>query len=90
MAARSTELQNGLNGAIAKQLWTKKFGVATAKKIEAGQYEIGMSKAVCKAIPAFIDVLSKTANTELWEVIPLKGKNAYLHFIGNKLVRISY
>jgi len=38
------ELQNGLSNAISAQIMTKKYGAATAKKIMAGKYEIGMSK----------------------------------------------
>ena len=40
------ELQNGLLSAIKTQKMTKKYGVATAKKIMAGKYEIGMSKEI--------------------------------------------
>ena len=38
------ELQNGLSKAISAQAMSKKYGAATARKIMAGKYEIGMSK----------------------------------------------
>lgn len=91
MMTRSTDLQIGLSDAIIKQQWTKKFGVATAKKIEAGKFEIGMSKAVCRAIASRVTIVGQTANTELWRVNTWEGtRDAYLHFTGDKLVRISY
>ena len=91
MSTRSTDLRIGLYGAITKQLNTKKFGVATAKKIEAGKLEIGMSKAVCRAIASRVTIVSQTANTELWRVSTWEStRDAYLHFTGDKLVRISY
>lgn len=90
MSTRSTELQNGLSGAINKQQLTKKYGAATAKKIEAGKFEIGMSKALCRAIAYHVTIVGQTANTELWRVSTWEITNAYLHFTGDKLVRISY
>jgi hypothetical protein len=39
-----SELKGALRDAISAQTLTKKYGAATAKKIVAGKYEIGMSK----------------------------------------------
>ncbi|MGI6479938.1 MAG: WG repeat-containing protein [Salinivirgaceae bacterium] len=91
MSTRSTDLRSGLRGAINKQQLTKKYGAATAKKIIAGKFEIGMSKALCRAIAYHVTIVGQTANTELWRVSTWKStRDAYLHFTGDKLVRISY
>lgn len=91
MRNRSTNLRIALYDAIKKQRCTKKFGIATAKKIIAGKYEIGMSKAVCLEIAYHVTIVGQTANTELWRASTLGStRDTYLHFSGDKLVRISY
>lgn len=67
------ELQNALSGAIKKQTLTKQYGATTAKKIMAGEYEIGMSKAIVEEImwvngsnPLYYKK-SISASTELWQ-----------------------
>ncbi|MDR1896562.1 MAG: cell envelope integrity protein TolA [Prevotellaceae bacterium] len=72
-----------------KQELTAKYGAATATKILAGKYEIGMSKAVCKEIAGYAAVIDKTATTETWKISNIWVEYAtYLYFNGDKLARI--
>jgi len=68
------KLQTGLLNAITTQRMTKKYGVTTAKKIMAGKYEIGMSKAIVKEIIGanifyYKESITTMAGkkTEIWE-----------------------
>jgi hypothetical protein len=66
-----------------------KYGTATADKILAGRYEIGMSKAACKEIAGYAHITDKTAITETWQIGSIWiGGVTYLYFAGDKLVRI--
>ena len=76
LAERKAEYKKGLIG---------KYGEKTTEKILAGQYEIGMSKSVCREIAWFPKVKEKDASTEVWET-PLE----YLFFAGDRLVKIVY
>jgi hypothetical protein len=64
------KLQSALSNAISTQLMTKKYGVTTAKKIMAGNYEIGMTKAVAEEILGVNKVFYKksiTTQSETWQ-----------------------
>jgi len=79
-----TEIKKYLFTAMRTKLMTQKYGAATAKKIMAGQYEIGMSKSACLDASAvlqetslfseeyvyniYADVFSKTATTEVLKI----------------------
>jgi DNA-binding transcriptional regulator GbsR (MarR family) len=67
-----------------KQELTAKYGATTAQKIIDIKLEIGMSKAVCKEMLSFHNVVDRTATTEIWKI-----HGGYLYFEGDKLVRIS-
>jgi hypothetical protein len=85
------KLQTGLSNAIRTQIMTKKHGVATAKKIMSGNFEIGMPKAIVEEIiGAKIFYYKKSTSTmagkksEIWEfdynadalrIFDLKTKN---------------
>lgn len=71
-----------------KQELTNKFGAATAEKIIAGKYEIGMSKSACKEIAGYATVIDKTATTETWRVVNIFEYSTFLYFTDDKLVRI--
>ena len=76
-----------------KQELTTKYGATTANKIIAGNFEIGMSKAVCREVckenASMASTIEKTANAETWEVKNLIwDTTTYLYFTGDKLVRI--
>lgn len=93
--SRSSDLDDGLRKAYNIRVLTENYGVATAKKIMAGRFEIGMSKIVCKEVATvtgkLIKTLNQKTNTELWKAYGFfGGTTVYLHFIGDKLVRISY
>ena len=76
LAERKAEYKKGLIG---------KYGEKTTEKILAGQYEIGMSKSVCREIAWFPKVKEKDASTEVWETL-----TEYLFFAGGRLVKIVY
>ncbi len=93
--SRSSDLDDGLRKAYNIRVLTENYGVATAKKIMAGRFEIGMSKIVCKEVATvtgkLIKTMNQTTNTELWKAYGIfGGTTVYLHFTGDKLVRISY
>lgn len=93
--SRSSDLDDGLRKAYNIRVLTENYGVATAKKIMAGRFEIGMSKIVCKEVATvtgkLIKTLNQTTNTELWKAYGIfGGTTVYLHFTGDKLVSISY
>jgi len=93
--SRSSDLDDGLRKAYNIRVLTENYGVATAKKIMAGRFEIGMSKIVCKEVATvtgkLIKTMNQTTNTELWKAYGFfGGTTVYLHFTGDKLVSISY
>lgn len=71
LAERKAEYKKGLIG---------KYGEKTTEKILAGQYEIGMSKSVCREIAWFPKVKEKDASTEVWETL-----TEYLFFAGGQI-----
>lgn len=87
-ARKQQEAKEAQQEAKRKQDLTNKYGAATAAKIIAGKYEIGMSKAVCKEIAGYEPLVSdKTATTETWKLGSIFSAT-YLYFEGDKLVRI--
>jgi hypothetical protein len=65
-----------------------RYGTATAEKILKSEFEMGMSKAVCKEIAGALSVVvAKTAITETWKVDYFFGV-MYLYFTGDKLTKI--
>jgi hypothetical protein len=72
-----------------RQQLIAKYGAATAEKIIAGKFEIGMGKAVCKEIAGYVNVIDKTTTTETWKISNIwTGGATYLYFSGDKLARI--
>jgi hypothetical protein len=81
--------QQAQEKAKRKRQLTAKYGAATADKIIAGKYEIGMSKAVCKEMAGYAAVVDKTATAEVWKISNIMGYGAtYLYFSSDKLTRI--
>jgi len=82
------QLQTGLSNAIKAQQMTKKYGAATAKKIIAGKYEIGMTKAVVEEIMGVKKALykiSSTAQSEIWQ-FDINNPKLYYYSANDKLM----
>ena len=82
------QLKTGLSNAIKAQQMTKKYGAATAKKIIAGKYEIGMTKAVVEEIMGVKKALykiSSTAQSEIWQ-FDINNPKLYYYSANDKLM----